>query len=46
MTAMAFLALDRETTIIAALITLAVASVVVSIGAWVLLFRRRDDEDD
>jgi hypothetical protein len=40
------LALDRETTIIAALIALAVAGVVVSVGAWILLFRdRRDDPD-
>ena len=35
------LALDRETTIIAALVALAVAAVVVSVGAWILLFRER-----
>ena len=33
--------MDRETTIIATLIALGVASLVVSIGAWVLLTRER-----
>jgi hypothetical protein len=35
------LALDRETVIIAALVSLIVSGVVVSIGAWVLLRRER-----
>ena len=39
------LALDRETTIIAALIALGVAGLVVSIGAWILLVRREHDQD-
>ena len=41
---MALLALDRETTIIAALIALGVAGLVVSVGAWILLFRDRGDK--
>jgi hypothetical protein len=40
-TALLPLAVNRETSIIAALIALAVAGLVVSIGAWVLLARRR-----
>jgi hypothetical protein len=43
---MALLALDRETTIIAALIALGVAGLVVSLGAWILLFRDGTNEDD
>ena len=39
------LAINRETSIIAALIALAVAGLVVSIGAWVLLARRRRGPD-
>jgi hypothetical protein len=35
------LAWDRETLMIAALAGLAVAGLVVSLGAWVLLFRER-----
>jgi hypothetical protein len=38
---LALLAWDRETLMIAALAGLAVAGVVVSVGAWVLLFRER-----
>ncbi len=38
---MLILALDRETVIIAALVSLIVSGVVVSIGAWVLLRRER-----
>jgi hypothetical protein len=41
MNTMTLLALDRETTIIAALIALAVAGVLVSVGAWILLVRER-----
>jgi hypothetical protein len=37
----ALLAFDRESTIIAALVALGVASLVVSIGAWILLVRQR-----
>jgi hypothetical protein len=40
------LALDRETTIIAALIALAVAGLVVSAGAWILLIRHRRGDSD
>jgi hypothetical protein len=40
----ALLALDRETTIIAALVALGVAGLVVSLGAWILLFRDRSDK--
>ena len=40
------LAVERETAIIAALIALGVAGLVVSIGAWILLFRSQDSEDD
>jgi len=39
--ALLILALDRETVIIAALVSLIVSGVVVSIGAWVLLRRER-----
>jgi hypothetical protein len=35
------LALDRETTIISALVALIVSGVVVSLGAWLLLRRER-----
>jgi hypothetical protein len=38
---LALLAWDRETLMIAALGALVVAGVIVSIGAWVLLFRER-----
>jgi hypothetical protein len=38
---MLILALDRETAIISALVSLIVSGVVVSIGAWVLLRRER-----
>jgi hypothetical protein len=36
-----WLAFDRETSIIAALIALGVAGLVVSAGAWILLARER-----
>jgi hypothetical protein len=35
------LAIDRETAIISALVSLIVSGVVVSIGAWILLRRER-----
>jgi hypothetical protein len=38
---LALLGWDRETLMIAALSALVVAGVIVSIGAWVLLFRER-----
>jgi hypothetical protein len=38
---LALLGWDRETLMIAALVALAVAGVIVSLGAWVLLFRER-----
>jgi hypothetical protein len=38
---LALLAWDRETLMIAALGALVAAGVIVSIGAWVLLFRER-----
>jgi hypothetical protein len=38
---LALLAWDRETLMIAALGVLVVAGVIVSMGAWVLLFRER-----
>jgi hypothetical protein len=44
-TTLVALAVDRETSIIVALIALAVAGVVVSVGAWILLTRRRRGGD-
>ncbi len=43
-----WLAFDRETSIIAALIAVGVAGLVVSVGAWILLARerRRDRGED
>ena len=41
MSLLLLLALDREGSIIAALVALIVAALVVSIGAWVLLARER-----
>jgi hypothetical protein len=38
---LALLGWDRETLMIAALAALVVAGVIVSLGAWVLLFRER-----
>jgi len=37
----ALLAYDRETIMVAALASLIVAGVVVSVGAWILLLRQR-----
>ena len=39
--ALALLAYDRETMIVAALAALIVAGVVVSVGAWVMVWRER-----